>query len=1009
MKRYTSIAYGSNEQNIIFGKDGYYYLKGAYQNLILGDPVSAVKAVATIDDDYYVSTNQHKSLRLNKVLLFKNEDVPSDLETPNPNETTGSLKAEIYIKEDINGYYQGESQEFSVDTKTIKDVQYSGEYYNNVLDVNDVDLSAIENQSSDVFDFGYEYSLFKNVPNSSSGKLTLKALSNKGKNGATLIPPYKFEYMPADYSRDIDDWGYNQFAQAGSLSKIKTPTGADINITYEEDDYHNEIIPTRRVFNSKLQFDVSVVNNKLRILVEDEQGGDGNISFNEFFEIGKADFDFWACYIRDFFAGGCQSRHGTIDVKNEEVDIIAVDANSVLLETSLSNTSDSNGGLNELLSNSPFGLEYHPGMIYVNKFRGECENPDGCINVTPRLVLDYFLYGNKDLRDRDGGGVRVKQITTTDDNGEIYSTNYYYNNMDFDKNKLDSNYRSSGVTSFAPSKYVKEVKYINELPSPYVIYEYVTLEKKGNGKFTGKVQYQFKVLKNLVESANEFSIDDILKISKVQNGSSPLTNSSGFTINANFDKYVLVDNLASIGSLLKVKTFNEFDQIMKIIENGYKTNATKNQGIMEESFITSKLFIKKLTEQAGGGGTYDRTINYSSSSKISYPNVLGSIKMVQGGITTTTYNDVFDFNTGQVLETSMMNSENRGVRTKIVPAYSEYAAMGTKVDNPSNRNMLAQQRAVYSYIDINGSWKETGVGITTWKPWENDIWRKHKNYNWNGNTNPDGTLSGFNDDFDWSLAANTQAQNWLLQSETTKYNEFSMQLETRDINNNRIATKMNNPNDKIIATGNAGYDQIFFSGAEDLYLGVQEFGGGVAKGNATLTQDILDAHTGQYALLVNSGQTAYEVTVDNGNDPAQDYKISLWAKASNGYYENTRVMVGSEVVQYRPEEVVRAGDWVLLNFYKSINGTAQIHVTSSGGSTIVDDFRVHPVAATMSSYVYNQWDELTDILGANNLSTKFDYDSEGRLKKTYTEVGDYSTAGSGGFKRTGENEYTYKY
>ena len=201
--------------------------------------------------------------------------------------------------------------------------------------------------------------------------------------------------------------------------------------------------------------------------------------------------------------------------------------------------------------------------------------------------------------------------------------------------------------------------------------------------------------------------------------------------------------------------------------------------------------------------------------------------------------------------------------------------------------------------------------------------------------------------------------------------------------------------------GNAGYKELFYSGAEDLDNGF--FGGEVGQGTASHNSE--NAHTGSHSLEIASGQTGYVVSVTEGKK--EDYKVSLWAKF--GGHTNVQLQVGQSTVNANADEVVRAGDWVQLNFYFGINGTETVNVTASGGSAFVDDFRLHPVATTMTSYVYNQWDELTHILNANNLATQYEYDEAGRLSKTYTEVADFDGDGTGGFKRTNENLYTYKY
>jgi YD repeat-containing protein len=68
------------------------------------------------------------------------------------------------------------------------------------------------------------------------------------------------------------------------------------------------------------------------------------------------------------------------------------------------------------------------------------------------------------------------------------------------------------------------------------------------------------------------------------------------------------------------------------------------------------------------------------------------------------------------------------------------------------------------------------------------------------------------------------------------------------------------------------------------------------------------------------------------------------------------------------------------------NTVVEVWCEANGVSTLFDDFRVHPVDAAMTSYVYNNWGELTHILDNNNLYTEYRYDGMGRLKETYKET-----------------------
>src|SRR5690606_18723503 len=103
-------------------------------------------------------------------------------------------------------------------------------------------------------------------------------------------------------------------------------------------------------------------------------------------------------------------------------------------------------------------------------------------------------------------------------------------------------------------------------------------------------------------------------------------------------------------------------------------------------------------------------------------------------------------------------------------------------------------------------------------------------------------------------------------------------------------------------------------------------------------------------------------------------------------HADVRVNVGGNNIEGNSAEKIVAGDWVQLNFYADIPTNTQVYVTSVNGNVVVDDFRVHPISASMTSYVYNQWDELTDILGPNNIATKYEYDEAGRLLRIYSEV-----------------------
>src|SRR5690606_34024838 len=110
------------------------------------------------------------------------------------------------------------------------------------------------------------------------------------------------------------------------------------------------------------------------------------------------------------------------------------------------------------------------------------------------------------------------------------------------------------------------------------------------------------------------------------------------------------------------------------------------------------------------------------------------------------------------------------------------------------------------------------------------------------------------------------------------------------------------------------------------------------------------------------------------------YKVSFWAYKSgahtsgvpSGYSPIATLKVNGVEINYT--DVADAGCWQLQNYIIDIlpNTTYNITVGASSitGADFYDDFRMHPISSTISSYVYNQQtDELSYILDGNNLGS----------------------------------------
>ena len=252
------------------------------------------------------------------------------------------------------------------------------------------------------------------------------------------------------------------------------------------------------------------------------------------------------------------------------------------------------------------------------------------------------------------------------------------------------------------------------------------------------------------------------------------------------------------------------------------------------------------------------------------------------------------------------------------------------------------------------------------------------------------------------------SDKWQNVSETTRYTHWSQPIEVSDINNNHVSSRMADTSTKVVASSNCKITEMYASGAEyaidDTYL--DEEVKGVQYRSNTM------AHTGTYSLRISTKQKAFETILKANEHKAGKYKISIWAYGNNDAAANDVKINIDGVLKPFNGEVVKAGSWVQLNHYTDLNEEqVQIAVQTTPKSSYtmyyLDDFRIHPVYATMTTYVYdNKTDEIISVLDKNNMGVTYEYDVAGRLIKTYSEIENTSEL-LGGFKIMNQNRYHY--
>ena len=644
-------------------------------------------------------------------------------------------------------------------------------------------------------------------------------------------------------------------------------------------------------------------------------------------------------------------------------------------------------------------------------------------NQTPSMIAGNVSF-SQDVNYL-GGGIRTKSVSI-DDGNTIYKTGYKYEDP-------SNPGISSGVTSYEPygediaiynwpnispfngfSNQVKENKqkvYENalragfhsllavsrEVPPPGVVYEYVTVEeyvKHGTAneeKLPSKKVYQFET----------FNEDMVERTPLAQTGSV-------------VDPIVIKDYTARVGNLKRIETHGK-NGLLEVVENHYlhdnKTNSQFRTDLNAEydgQGVVSQLFNEFRTIESSQGNDIDLHI---FSRRDEYPAVpIGqTVHNYTTGVITEESVTGVDFYSGQPTEMLTKDGFGNLYLSESTPAYHKYPGdntnpgMGLKIFNINNAHMLTQSAGLEMYKveeDGSGGYTKKGLVSASAQTWTDNahiiggstssenIWRKHKGYTWVGattnNLEDDGLypLSGFSAFNAWGHSQSPSGTNWLKDSEFSMYDVHSHIVQVKDRNNAYSSNKRDKTWERVLASAApARYYEFAYSGAED-NDGSGVFGGGVIANDGSVRSASTfgaPTHTGDKSLYVTASNDGFGF-VSYSLSPGI-HRASVWANVSSGL--SIKYHSGGGAAQTATLlPVKQAGDWYLYR--------ANINVTNGGGSNFtiycsasqnmyMDDFRFHPIGSTMKSYVYNQWGELSHVLGPQNLYTQYKYNAAGNL------------------------------
>ena len=1034
---------------------------------LTGENIKAIET-ARYDKEYL--------LRLDKIVVQK-RDTDSGVTSSTGNGRLNGVSEVIHAS---NRYFPGGLFDSELETEAKKHKLHQSD---NVIDVEDFSTYDYS-KASKVIQFKQNYQLAKKSPNSiasNQARLTLEEVKILGSgivNGASenqlfdYMPPYKFSYQrpevefarndtPTSFGvrKDMsnkDSWGFIEgtdrfgktLADSWSLNQIQTPQGSTIDINYEEDDFYVEAF-SRRYWDNNLKFQIKYSNNDIIIDIYNDNNFE-SLNFSDYFNTGdEAYLDFWAWLGDRLWYGGClcsSSSTVSLDIRAKKFKIIGVQNNKVSLKVLQGDyiynqwRGNSRPSYRNIINNSTCFLSKKnlqssvcspQNYAFIQAPRGEGHSLS---SGDRKFTMSFKLLATKSPRGNSGGGLKVKNIIVHGDAGEKYETEYSY--------KKPGTNQSSGITSFYPIYGTNFVPYQNELPGPGVMYEWVSMKAKGydiagNVLPSEETRYHYYTLQpnfhifdpnftmtdNDGETLFKATVEDVL------------VTKGGVTA-----KEIKIEkNLAKVGQLISTEQFNTHGHLLNKTTNVYRPK----QAAVKETFSTLKsIFSYNYDEEDGVySNRYLKKRLLSVSSKIKRGQILERVASVTPyGISSISYENPDPYLGTYRTSINTMADGTKMKNTKY-PAYEFYPAMGSKVVNVTNKNMLTQEAMNVSEVKIGNTWKTTNANITTWnndwqyrgasgnepnKDLEVPVWRKHKNFVWKDDVDENGayttSVNRSNHYFNWGAGVPT-SNKWQNVSEITRYNHYSSPLETMDINGNYASSKMADNWSKTVAGGNARYTEMYYSGAEfsvkrGYYIVVTE-----DEFTFLYTERSNQAHTGSYSVGVKEHSKAFRITGSVGtteNDKFRpgSYKVSFWSynnyNIQRGTTSSSRISYSPQLilngVAQTPTNTVSSGYWQLNTFVININSSVDVYVKgiSSYYSILVDDFRMHPIASSMNSYVYDQdTDALTYILDANNLATKFVYDKAGRLKETYKEV--VNTSGNrGGFKLLKTYDYNYK-
>lgn len=240
-----------------------------------------------------------------------------------------------------------------------------------------------------------------------------------------------------------------------------------------------------------------------------------------------------------------------------------------------------------------------------------------------------------------------------------------------------------------------------------------------------------------------------------------------------------------------------------------------------------------------------------------------------------------------------------------------------------------------------------------------------------------------------TAAAGGTISNFLKTGYISKYSSTGLAEEIKSTNGPTVSKLYNNEKGWLLAeVYNAGYEDIAYTGFESYTtaIGINDENKGnwdfdpYAAYNATSTYPYLFA--GRFVFkLQPSSSTANKITSTYPTTSGKDYYLTFWSKDVPPI-----VKEGNTSLSVQATEVAKSG-WIQYEVKFTGQGN-NVTVNADSGIGYIDDLRLHPVDAEMTTYSYEPLFGLSAVCDRSNRFTFFEYDNFGRKTLTRNHWGE---------------------